>query len=96
MANVYIVEKEVFFKNELVGEVKGISAINDISCFSNKEKAIEFVEKEIKKYQLQNEPKFDKYDYLYDMNIDMVSYAQNDFNVIGVKRTYRIIKKKII
>ena len=96
MANVYIVEKEVFFKNESVGEVKGISSINDISCFSNKEKAIESVEKQIKAYQLQNEPKFDKYDYTYDMNIDMVIYAQNDFNVIGVKRKYRIIKKRIL
>lgn len=95
MANVYVVEKEVFFKNESVGEVKGISAINDITCFSNKEKAIEFVEKEIKKYYLQNEPKFDKYDYTYDMNIDLISFCQNDFNVIGVKRKYRIIKKKI-
>lgn len=95
MANVYVVEKDVFFKNDTIGETKGISSIDDINCFSNKEKAIEFVEQEVKKLQSQGEPKFDKYDYLYDMNIDMVSYAQNEFNVIGVKRKYRIIKKKI-
>lgn len=86
MANVYVVEKDIFFGNK-----RGGFSLDDIKIFSNKEKAIEFVEKEIKDVK----PKFDKYDYQYDMCKDMLIYSQNECNENGVKHTFRIFKNKI-
>lgn len=91
MANVYVVTYNLTFKN---GENTSYGAVGvgDIFTFSNKEKAIKFVEDKIEEEKNSKFgcPKYDKYDY-----VTFLSYSQNEFNSIGIKHTWLITKSKI-
>jgi hypothetical protein len=95
MANVYVVTYNHTFKYDtLVGEQTSLGRVGkgDIFTFSNKEKAIKFVEDKIKEEENSKFgcPKYVRYDYN-----DMWVFSQNEFNSNNTKHEWLIIKSKI-
>ena len=98
MANVVIVTKHLFMNENGVDYALGMSA-SDILTFSNMEKAIDYVEEQIK-IAYADEPKFDRYDWnkedcMYQGVSQMVSYSQYSYNNRGIRTAFRIVKQKI-
>ena len=98
MANVVIVTKHLFMNENGVDYALGMSA-SDFNAFSNMDKAIEFVEEQIK-YLYADEPNFDRYDWdkedcMYQGVSQMVSYSQYSYNNRGIRTAFRIVKRKI-
>jgi hypothetical protein len=95
MANVYVVTYNCTFKCDTLNGVHtsyGAVGVGDIFTFSNKEKAIKFVEDKIKEEENSKFgcPKYDRYDYN-----DMWVFSQNEFNSNNTKHEWLIIKTKI-
>ena len=95
MGNVYVVTYNCTFKCDTLNGVHtsyGAVGVGDIFTFSNKEKAIKFVEDKIEEEKKSKFgcPKYDKYDY-----VAFLSYSQNEYNSNGIKHTWLITKSKI-
>ena len=98
MANVVIVTKHLFMNENGVNYALGMSA-SDFNVFSNMEKAVEFVEEQIK-YLYADEAKFDVYNYTKSECVcqdvsEMIVYSQQLYNKDNIRHSYRIMKKKI-
>ena len=98
MANVVIVSKHLFYNNSGIDIAMGSSA-SDFNVFSNMNKAVEFVEEQIK-YLYADETKFDVYNFSKNECIcqgvsEMIVYSQQLYNQDNIRHAYRIIKKKI-
>ena len=98
MANVVIVSKHLFYNHSGIDIAMGSSA-SDFNVFSNMEKAVEFVEEQIK-HLYANEAKFDVYKYTKNECIcqgvsEMIVYGQHLYNKDNIRHSYRIMKKKI-
>jgi hypothetical protein len=98
MANVVIVTKHLFMNENGVDYALGMSA-SDILPFSNMEKAVDYVEEQIK-VAYADEPNFDRYDWskeecMYQGVSQMVSFSQYSYNNRGIRTAFRIVKRKI-
>ena len=98
MANVVIVSKHLFYNNSGIDTSMVLSS-SDIIPFSNMQKAIEFVEEQIK-YVYATEEKFERYEYTkeeckYNDAIEIITYSQQTYNKRNIRHSYRIMKKKI-
>ena len=98
MANVIIVSKHFFYNHSGTDIAMGSSA-SDFNAFSNMEKAVEFVEEQIK-YLYADEAKFEVYNYtknecVYQGVSEMIVYSQRLYNKDNIRHSYRIMKKKI-
>ena len=98
MANVVIVTKHLFMNENGVDYALGMSA-SDILAFSNMEKAIDYVEEQIK-VAYADEPKFDRFDYgkedcKYQGVSQMICFTQYTYNKNNIRHAFRIVKRKI-
>lgn len=98
MANVVIVSKHIFYNNSGIDIAMGSSA-SDFNAFTNMDKAVEFVEEQIK-YLYADEAKFDIYNYTKSECVcqgvsEMIVYSQQLYNKDNIRHSYRIMKKKI-
>lgn len=98
MANVVIVSKHLFMNENNIDYAMGLSA-SDIIAFSNMDKAIDYVEEQIRMGFVE-EGKFDRFDYskeecMYQGVSAMVIYSQHTYNKNGIRHAFRIVKQKI-
>lgn len=99
MANVVIVSKHMLYYNNDCTDTSFAVPVSDILAFSNMEKAIEYVEKQIKEVYF-DEPKFDRFDYsdvecIYQGVREMIVFSQHLYNQNGIRHAFRIVKQKI-
>ena len=100
MANVVIVSKHLFFKENGFDYPMGMSA-SDILSFSNLEKAESYVAELIKQYNMDDgEPDFAYYEYskeeCFNQGVKtMQVYSQRGYNKRNVRTAFRIVKREI-
>lgn len=103
MANVFIVTEHLFYNQNGIGDIPFAMSVTDISTFTNKDKALEYVETLIQEKLADSpfvEPKFDRYEYTKEdaRNFgveEIIVYSQSTYNSNNVRKSYRIVKQKI-